>query len=448
MEVIADQTDPCTIVLDITIDEQQVSRTFDSVYREFSKYVNVPGFRPGKAPRPVLERFVNQNQVRERALEKLVGDTYRKAISDQNITPYRQPQVDPPELEDKKPYSFKAIVPLEPQVTLGPYTGLTIEKPAYQVSDAMIDRTIARLREGRARLERVSDRGVEPGDVLIAETRTTLEGVENAEPARRQLLQMGNNPPGFDEALLGLKPDEERNFTLTYPEDWEDEERRGKQATHEVKLVSISARRLPDLDDNFAKQNGAESVEQLREEIRQREAKSAAELSEEIAEVRLTDAIVNAATIHFPQVLVEEEVQDSLRKINGELRQNNLTYEAFLARTGRTAEQHYEELAGQAATRVRGMLALRQISEQEHIIVDDAAIDAEFERLRSEAEITEDQYDEFVADPRRRLQLTNVLLRQRLHDFLFGNNNIVEVQQPEPEASEGSSGTEQEPPTQ
>jgi trigger factor len=446
MEVIAEKTDPCTIVLDVTLDEQQVGRTFDNVYKEFSRYVNVPGFRPGKAPRGVVERYVNQNQVRERALEKLLTDSVRQAILQESITPYRQPQIDPPELEDKKPYKFQAIVPLEPQVTLGAYKGIRVEKPIYRVSEEMIDRVIDRLRDGRARLERVSDRGVEPGDVLIAETRTTAEGEENEEPARRRLLQMGSNPPGFDEEILGMVADEERTFTLTYPDDYPDEALRGKKETHEVKLVSISAKRLPDLDDNFAKQNGAESVEGLRQQIREREEKSSAELSDEIAEVRLTDALIEGAQIHYPQVLVDEDVQDSLRKVASELRQNNLTYESFLTRTGRTAEQHRAELAEQAANRVRALLVLRKISEDEGIGVDEADIDADFDRLRNEGEISEDQYDEFRTDPRRRLQMMNALLRQRLHDFLFGNNEIVEVEQALPSAPESSSDTEPEPP--
>src|SRR5690348_1427252 len=129
MQVTAEQTDPCTIVLDISLDEQQVARAFDSTYREFSRVVNVPGFRPGKAPRALLERYVDKERVRNRTAEKLISDSYPKAIEEEGITPYRNPQIDPSDLEDNKPYSYKATVPLEPQVTLGEYTGLSVEKP-------------------------------------------------------------------------------------------------------------------------------------------------------------------------------------------------------------------------------------------------------------------------------------------------------------------------------
>src|SRR5438105_12285852 len=110
MQVTAEQTNPCTIVLDIAVDEQQVTRTFDSVYREFSRYVNVPGFRPGKAPRAILERYLDSERVRERALEKIVTDSYFKALKEHDITPYRQPETDLTDLEDKKPFTYKATV--------------------------------------------------------------------------------------------------------------------------------------------------------------------------------------------------------------------------------------------------------------------------------------------------------------------------------------------------
>src|SRR5689334_13021214 len=184
MQVTAEPTtNPCEVVLDITVDEPQVTRAFDATYKEFSRYVNVPGFRPGKAPRAIVERYVNMDRVRQQALEKLIRDSYFQAIEEEGITPLhgRGPEIQPPDLEDKKPYSYKATVPLEPQVTLGEYTGLTVDKPILKVTDELVDQRIEALREERARLERITDRGVQPGDILIAETQAVVEG-EEGEP--------------------------------------------------------------------------------------------------------------------------------------------------------------------------------------------------------------------------------------------------------------------------
>jgi trigger factor len=449
MQVTAEQTDPCTIVLDIEVDEQQVARTFDQVYREFGRYANVPGFRPGKAPRAIVERYVDAERVRERALEKLVGDTYYKAIEEQGITPYRQPEVDQlPDLEDKKPFAFKAVVPLEPQVTLGEYTGLTVERPIFQVTDAMIEERIQRMREERARLDRVTDRGVQEGDVLIAENQVVLEGDENPEPPRRQLVQVGNNIPGFDAAILGMMPGEERTFELTYPDDFDDEARRGKKAAFTVKLSSISAKKLPDLDDNFAMQvAGVETLDDLRTTLRQRIEAEAERLSNELAEQRLLEEIIHRSTIHFPSALVREEVQDKLRNLTNDLRQNNISYPQFLAQTGHTQEEHQQQLYAQSETQIRTLLALRQIAVQEALQTDEASIDAEFDRLLSEGQIDEDQYDAYRNDKHRRLQVANALVQQKLHDFLFAGNTIKAVEQTTPpdskELAEAGAKTEE-----
>jgi trigger factor len=443
MQVNAEQTDPCTIVLDISVDEQQVARTFDSVYREFSRYANVPGFRPGKAPRAVLERYVDAGRVRERTLEKLITDSYYKALEEEAITPFRPPRIEPTDLEDKKPYTYKAVVPLEPQVTLGEYTGLTVEKPVYTVTEDDIDHAIERLREGRARLDRVTDRGVQTGDVLIAENQVQEEGEAEPTPPRRQLIQVGGNIPGFDDAIMGMNIGEERVFTLTYPDDYDEEERRGKPATFTVKLSSISAKKLPELNDDFAQQVAdVPTVAELRDLIRKREEETAAQMGDQVAENRLIQEIVQQATIHFPEALVIEEVEDDLRELGAELRQRSMSYEQFLTQSEMTQETHQQALRERAAGRIVSILALREIALQEGIQVSDEEIDAEFDRLLSESQITEDQYAEYRPDQRRRLQVANALTQQRLHDFLFAHNTINEVAQArplDPEAAEAAS---------
>src|SRR5437588_277522 len=188
MQVTADQTNPCTMVLDITVEEPEVSRAFDVSFREFSRYVNVPGFRPGKAPRALVERYVDMARVRQHTLERIIRESYPDALSEQDLTPYRDPQIEPTDLEDKKPFTYRAIVPLEPRVELGPYTGLTVEKPVFKITDKDIEDRIQGFRADKARLERVSDRGIGDGDVVIVEHEITMEEAEEPEPVRRQLV--------------------------------------------------------------------------------------------------------------------------------------------------------------------------------------------------------------------------------------------------------------------
>jgi trigger factor len=433
MQVTAEQTDPCTVVLSIEVDEQQVSRAFDSAYRDFGRHANVPGFRPGKAPRALVERFVDTERVRRHALEKIVRDTYPKAIEEESLTPFRDPEIDASDLEDKKSYTYKASVPLEPQITLGEYTGLTIEKPLFNVTDEMVIQRIDALREERGKLDRVTDRGVQAGDMLIVENQIKVEGLEEDEtPVRRQLVQMGQNVPGYDEEILGMMPDEERTFELTYPADHEEAEKAGKKATFTVTLKSISAKRLPDLDDDFAMQvAGAETVDEFKELVKTRLEADAIRLSSEIAEQRILEAILENSEVHFPEVLVRDEVRDKLNQLSHQLQTNKMGYEQYLARMGMTVEQHQSQIYTESHEQIRVLLALREISIQEGLQASNEDVDAEFDRMVGEGALTEEQDTEYRADARRRLQVANALIQTRLHDFLFANNTLNEVEQAE-----------------
>ena len=438
MQVTAEQTDPCTVVLSIEVDEQQVSRAFDSAYRDFGRHANVPGFRPGKAPRALVERFVDNERVRRHALEKIVRDTYPKAIEEESLTPFRDPEIDAADIEDKKPYTYKANVPLEPQITLGEYTGLTVEKPIFAVTDEMVTQRIDALREERGKLDRVTDRGVQAGDMLIVENQIKVEGAEDDDtPVRRQLVQMGQNVPGYDEAILGMLPDEERTFEVTYPEDHEEAEKAGKKATFTVSLKSISAKRLPDLDDDFAMQvAGTETVEEFKELVKTRLEADAVRLSNELAEQRILEAILESSEVHFPEVLVRDEVRDKLNQLSYQLQNNKMGYEQYLGRLGMTMEQHQSQLYAESQEQIRVLLALREISIQEGLQASNEDVDAEFERMMGSGALTEEQNVEYRLDQRRRLQVANALIQTRLHDFLFANNTLNEVVQdaaPDPE---------------
>jgi trigger factor len=436
MLVEANQTDPCTIELNITVDEAQVTRTFESVLREFSRYVNVPGFRPGKAPRHLMERYVNMERVRERAMEKLIQDTYPKAVEQEGIQPYRQASVQPADLEDKKPYTYKVLVPLEPQVVLGPYTGLTVERPVYTVTDQMISGRIDRFREQKARMENVTDRGLEKGDIAIVENQITIGGQVVADSSRRTLLTVDGAFPQLDDAVLGMMPGDERTFEVTYPDDYVEQERRGQTATYVLKVIRISAKRLPQLSDELAVEiarennlKGVEGVDGLKAALRTRMEEELKNFSDQIAEQRLIEKILDGSDIYFPEALPREEVENEINRIDAHLRARNMSWDSYLKNIGQTAEEFQNEKFAEASSRIRIVLALRELSIEEGLQATDAEVEAEFQRLLESGTLTEDQYEEFRADVNRRIQVANALIQQRLHDFLFANNTFTEVEE-------------------
>lgn len=443
MQVTAEQTNPCTIILDITVDEAQVSRAFESSYREFSRHTNIPGFRPGKAPRALVERYADKVRVKQYALEMVVRDAYTQAVKEQDITPYRDGEIAPVDLVDKKPFNFKATVPLEPQVKIGQYTGLTAIKPIYPVSDEIVESRIDALRDERAKLEKVTDRGVQLGDVVIADAKTALEGEEDNEEPKRQLIQIGNNIPGFDDALVGSMPGETRTFGLVYPADFAEEARQGKKATFTVAVNRISAKKMPEVNEEFVMLVTGEDmqVDEFKTRLKSQLEDEASKASVELAEQNLIVEILKNSEIYFPDILIRDEVNDKLRHLDADLSRNQVSYSDYLARMNATAEQHQMALANQAATQIRALLALREIAIQEGLQADDDTIDAQFDAMADAEALTQDQADEYRVDPRRRLQIANAIIQDRLHHFLFENNTLIEEEEkdePKTEALEAS----------
>ena len=445
MQVTAEQTNPCTIVLDITVDEAQVSRAFESSYREFSRHTNIPGFRSGKAPRVLVERYADKVRVKQYALEMVVRDAYTLAIKEQAITPYRDGEISPVEIEDKKPFNFRATIPLEPQVKIGQYTGLTAIKPIYPVSDEVVEQRIDALRDERSKLEKVTDRGVQLGDVVIADAKTVLEGEEDAEAPKRQLIQVGSNIPGFDDAIVGAMPGETRTFDLVYPSDFPEEARRDKTATFTVVVNRISAKKMPEVDEEFVMLVTGDDmqVDEFKTRLKSQLEDEASKASNELAEQNLIEEILKNSEIYFPDILVRDEVNDKLRHLDADLKRNQISYSQYLARLDATAEQHQTVLANQAATQIRALLALREIAIQEGLQTDEDTIDAQFDAMAATEALTQDQADEYRLDPRRRLQIANAIIQDRLHHFLFENNTLIEeeakddeLETESPEASE------------
>lgn len=428
MQVTKEQSAPCTVTLDFQIEPDAVSRAFARAYREFGNFTHVPGFRPGKAPRQVLERYVNPERLRERVMELVAVPAYQEALKQEQITPYRDPEVVFSDLADGQPWQFKAIVPTAPKVILGDYSHIVVERPVHTVDEEDVARQIERHRAEHARLEKVEGRGVQERDILIAEMSVQEEGQEGPAEPKRTLIRLGNNIPGFDEAILGLQVDEERTFTLTYPEDYQDPERVGKQATFTVKIVSINQQVLPELTDEWVRSVlPFQTVEELKADIREKSQQAMEEIGNRVAESRIIEQLVQRATIEFPPVLVEEEVEEDLKELHHELEQRRMTYAQYLEATGKTEEQHRAELATKAEAHVKSTLVLRELARRENIAVSDAEIDAAFDQLTAGSDLSEETLARLKGEERRRTALANTVVRRKLRDYLFQIATLQDV---------------------
>ena len=428
MQVTKEQIDPCTVKLSITVDAEAVNNAYERAYRDFATIKRVPGFRPGKAPRNVVERYVDADSVRERVTEILAPRAYRDALKQEEIDPYADPEVDLSEVREGEPWSFTVTVPLAPKVELDDYSDLTVERPVFAVTEQDVDREVESLREQFARVVRAEGRGVREGDTLIAEITIAVEGQEPPDRPTRSLVRVGQNIPGFDEQIMGQTPGEVRTFELTYPEDFQEADRAGKKATFTVSIDSINERVLPDVTDQWvAEVLPFQTVEELRADIRRQLEERMQNLSERVTQGRIVEELLKRARLDFPRVMVEEQIASQVRTLEQELQAARVTYEQYLERAGMTREQHQERLEREAEQRVRSRLVLRELARKENLAISDADIDSEFDRMFSEAGTEEKSAKRIKQSEVRRTRVAGMLAERRIYEVLMRIATIRDV---------------------
>jgi len=424
MQVTKEQLDPCKIQLTIEVDADQAMKAVDEVYREFSQSKAIPGFRKGKAPRAILERVVLPEAVKERAIEIMISPAYFDAIEQEKIEPYADPHVEIVKYESGEPFSFKAEIPLPPQVKLGEYKGIKVEKRKVDITDEDVDAQLKYLQESRATTEKVEGRGLQTTDVAIADISSAPVG-EEMPAARRSFLQMGGNMPGFDENIIGMNPGERKVFELTYPEDFADKDVAGKKFSFDVAIETIRERKMPEIDDEFAKTVGDfETVDALKEDIRKHLLQSAEEAAEREVEHKIVDEIVFRSEIFFPDVMVNHEVHHDLEDLHARLERQGMTIEQYLKRIDKSQEDFIKEMREEAAKGIKNGLALGDVIEAEKLEVTDEDVDAEIAGIAEKSGADAASVEEYLKKQGGRPSLRSSMLNKKVFDFLKSVSEI------------------------
>ncbi len=393
MRVSAQKIPDSQVVLEIEVEPERVEKALDRAYRRLVSKTRVPGFRPGKAPRAMLERYLGQDALLREALDRLVPEVYQEAARDEDVEP-----VDFPELEvvTTEPLVVKATVPVRPTVDLGDYGEVRVTRGPVEVSQEQVDGALEDLSRRYAVLEPV-DRSAQWGDVLRADVTGTVGDLTIVEQKDVEFwLREGQtvSVPGLGERLVGMEKGAETELDIAVPADFGDQRAAGKTARYRVLIHEIKEEKLPALDDEFARQvgEGFPSLAALRErveaDIRQAE--------EEMALHRYHDQVLSAleervTTIEYPPVIVEREVERLIRDEvmasgGGPGRPAGAdAMERYLQARGKSEGELRQELRPAAIERVRRSLILSQVAEAENISVGDAEIDQEIERLVSSA---------------------------------------------------------------
>lgn len=416
MKVTTERLPNSQVKVEIEVAPERVEQSIDAAYRRLAKRVKIPGFRPGKAPRPVVERHLGgRDALLHEALDKLVPEVYDEVVDEQDIHAIDLPQLSITNLE---PVTFTATVPIRPEIKLGDYKSIRVEHEPIDLDEDKVNEALERLRASQALLEPV-ERPVKIGDILRANISAHIDGEEQfaREDAEFQLVEDGEVlQPGFKEQLVGMHRGEQKQFALAVPDDHPDESRRGKTYDYSVTIGEVKERKLPELDDDFAKGigEGYETLEALKERIRT-DMRAELERQERAAyEMRVLDQVLEVSELEYPPVMVEREIEHQLSEHGG----GQAAFQEQLRRAGKTEEELKAELRPAAEDRVKRSLILSQVSEDEAVEVSEEEIDAELERYTADMGENAERMREMLGSDEGRASIARSLRTRKTFDRL------------------------------
>src|SRR5262245_25044342 len=386
MNVTATPAPKSSVILEVEVPADQLDRAVVEAVRALSKRTRVPGFRPGKAPRGVLEAVLGQGAVLDEAVDRLVQRSYRDALVEQAILPLTNADVEIVQAEEGKPLIFKATVQVRPEVQLGDYKNFNFKPEIETIDDPKVDKVIEELRDQNATLGPVEDRGAKNGDYAVIKYEGTRDGTPfEGGSAERMPLIIGEDRliPGFEDNLVGLEVGGTKGFDITFPDDYMEESLKGQEVHFEVELRELREKILPELDDDFATSMGDfADVATLRSEIKDRLERNALDRARHEFADKIIDYAVANATLELPDILIEQEVEVMHDEFRGSLARQGITEEAYLKVTGKTDADIHADFRPDAEKRVKVLLVLSKVADTEGVTVDDADIDAEVARGR------------------------------------------------------------------
>ena len=371
--------------LEFSIEAEIFDNAIKTVYNKNAKYFNIPGFRKGKAPMNIVEKYYGKEIFYEDAFNEVVPEIFDKEVKENNLEVVSRPKIDIVQMEKGKDLIFTAVVQTKPEVKLGKYKGIEVEKVEYNVSDEDVEHELGHLAEKNARLITVEDRPVESGDITVIDFEGFVDGVAfEGGKAEGHELTIGSNTfiPGFEDQIIGMKIDEEKDVKVTFPEQYFSEELAGKDAIFKVKLHEIKKKEMPIIDDELAKDiSEFDTLAELKADIKAKLEKE----NETRAKYETEDAVIKAVAeetkIDIPSGMIDTEIENNIKDVENRLSYQGATLDQYLAMMGKTMGEFKNEYKPQAETSVKQRLVLDAVAKAENIEVQDADIDVKIKEM-------------------------------------------------------------------
>ncbi len=392
--------------LTIEVGAEEFEAALDKAYKKNKNKITIPGFRKGKATRAVIERMYGDGFFYEDAANVLIPDAYESAAKESELEIVAQPSIDVTQIEKGKPFIFTATVAVKPEVTLGDYKGIEVEKKTAEVTDEELQAEIDKVRESNSRMITVDDRAVQDGDI----TTIDFEGFVDGEPfeggkGEDYPLTIGSHSfiDNFEEQLIGKNIGEETEVNVTFPEKYQAEELQGKPATFKVTIKEIKVKELPELDDDFAQDvSEFDTVDEYKEDLKKKllENKEAALKREKEEDV--VGKIIENATMEIPDPMVDTQVRQMVQEFSQRIQSQGLSLQQYMQFTGMTPESLTNELQPQALKRIQSRLVLEAVVDAEKIETSDEELEKELEKMAGMYQMEADKLKELVGEEEKK----------------------------------------------
>ena len=421
----------------ITVDADAFEEAMVKSYNKNKKNISIQGFRKGKAPRKMVEKLYGPEVFYEDAANFAIPDAYEEAAKESGLEIVYRPEIDVVEIEKGKDFIFTATVAVKPEVTLGDYKGIEVEKKTVKVMAADVNAEIDKVREQNSRMITVENRGIKKDDTAVID----FEGFVDGEPfqggkGEDYSLVIGSHSfiDTFEDQLVGKKAGEEVDVNVTFPEEYHEASLKGKPALFKVTVKEIKKKELPKLDDEFASEvSEFETLKEYKASVKKNLTERRKEEAKREKENEVVEKVVENITVELPEPMVDEQTQQMIQEFAGRLSSQGLSFDQYMQMTGMTVDALMGQMKPEAEKRIRTRLALEAIVDAEKIKATAKDIDKEIENMANMYQMEVDKIKEMIGDAEKE-QIGKDLAVQKAVDFVV--KNAVEVEPAEEDKEE------------
>lgn len=429
MSVQVENLEKNTAKLTIEVPAEKFEEAVQHSYNKNKGKFNIPGFRKGKAPFNMIKKMYGVGVFYEDAVDEVIDASYPDAAKESGLEIVSRPAVSIEQIEEGKSFIYTAKVAVKPEVTLGQYKGVEVQKTKSDVTEEDIETEIKRAREKNSRLITVEDRGVEDGDQVTIDFDGSVDGKRfEGGKAEDYPLTIGSHTfiDNFEEQLIGKKTGEECEVNVTFPAEYHVEELKNKPAVFKVKVKEIQRKELPEANDEFASEvSDFDTMEEYKKDLTEKLQAEKIEAAKTADEDKVVAKVIENATMDIPDQMVEEQVNGMVNDYARRLESQGISFKQYVEITGMTAEKIGEQMKPQAIKRIQTRLVLEAVVKAENIQADDAAVEEQFDKMAADFKMDKEQIKGMFGEEQM-AQLKEDLAVQKAIDFLVAEAKFVD----------------------